>query len=274
MQNNVTAVTAAIVIVVLAIATSQSVETIDAGNVGVVKRFGAVQEGALPPGLHFKIPGVTTIESMETRIKKIEAQATASSQDLQIVTSEIVLNYKIDSDKADEIYQQLGVDYEARNVQPALQESIKAATAKYTAEELITKRAEVAQEMEDDLTERLRSKNLIPTDLSIIEFKFSEEFNRAIEEKQVAQQAALRAQNELDRIVIEAQQAQAEARGKADAELERAKAESEAQKMLRDTISAEVLQLRFLERWDGKLPVYNGASLPLPMMTVPPAQAN
>lgn len=274
MHNNAFAVFAVAVLITLAVVVTQAVQTVDAGNVGVVKRFGAVQEGALPPGLHFKIPGVTTIESMETRIKRVEAEATASSKDLQIVTSEIVLNYKIDGDKADRIYQELGVEYESRIVQPALQESIKATTAKYTAEELVTKRAEVAQEMEDDLIERLRAKNLIPTDLSIIEFKFSDEFNRAIEEKQVAQQAALRAQNELERIRIEAQQAQAEAQGKAEAELERARAESEAQKMLRDTISPEVLQLRFLERWDGKLPVYNGSELPLPMMAMPPARAN
>lgn len=264
-------VIAVVLVVLLAIVGSQSLETVDAGTVGVVKRFGAVQEGVLQPGLHFKMPGVTTIEEMETRIKRVEAEATASSKDLQIVTSEIVLNYKIDRDEADAIYEQLGVDYEARIVQPALQESIKATTAKYTAEELITKRAEVAQEMEDDLIERLAGKNIIPTDLSIIEFQFSAEFNDAIEQKQVAQQAALRAQNELDRVRIEAQQAQAEAEGKANAELERAKAEAEAQKMLRETISPELLQLRLIEKWDGKLPVYSGGELPMPLLPVPPA---
>lgn len=271
MQNNPNAVIALIALVVLGLIGSQSLVTVDAGHVGVVKRFGAVQEGVLPPGLHFKLPVITTVEPIETRIKRVEADATASSKDLQIVTSKIVLNYKVDRDEADELYEQLGVEYPTRIVEPALQESIKATTAKYTAEQLITARTEVAQQMLTDIKQRLDSKFLLPTDLSIIDFQFSPEFNRAIEEKQVAQQAALRAGNELDRIRIEAEQAQAEAAGLAEAELERARAESEAQKMLRDTISPEVLQLRFIERWDGKLPVYSGGDLPA--LLVPPKSA-
>ena len=271
MQNNPNVVLALIAVAVLGLLGSQSLVTVDAGHVGVVKRFGAVQEGVLPPGLHPKLPVITTVEPIETRIKRVEADATASSKDLQIVTSKIVLNYKVDRDQADELYEQLGVEYPTRIVEPALQESIKATTAKYTAEELITSRTEVAQQMLADIKSRLESKFLLPTDLSIIDFQFSDEFNRAIEEKQVAQQAALRASNELDRIKIEAEQAQAEASGLAEAELERARAESEAQKMLRDTISPAVLQLRFIERWDGKLPVYSGGDLPA--LLVPPKSA-
>lgn len=272
MQNNPFAAVILVALVLLAVVGSQSFVTVDAGNVGIVKRFGAVQEGVLQPGLHMKLPVVTEVVEVETRIKRVEADATASSKDLQVVTSKIVLNYKVDRDLADKLYEQLGVEYPTRIVEPALQESIKATTAKHTAEQLITARTEVAQQMLSDIKSRLESKFLMPTDLSIIDFQFSAEFNRAIEEKQVAQQAAQRANNELERITIEAKQAKAEAEGKAQAELERAKAESEAQKMLRDTISPEVLQLRFLERWDGKLPVYSGGDLPTMLMPAPAAQ--
>ncbi|QDT70436.1 FtsH protease regulator HflK [Planctomycetes bacterium MalM25] len=271
MQNNPNAVIALIALVVLGLLASQSFVTVDAGHVGVVKRFSAVQEGVLQPGLHPKLPIITQVVPVETRIKRVEADATASSKDLQIVTSKIVLNYMVDRDQADKLYEQLGVEYPIRIVEPALQESIKATTAQYTAEQLITDRKEVAKQMLADIEQRLESKFLMPTDLSIIDFQFSDDFNRAIEDKQVAQQAALRASNELDRIKIEAEQAQAEASGLAQAELERARAESEAQKMLRDTISPEVLQLRFIERWDGKLPVYSGGDLPA--LLVPPNSA-
>lgn len=271
MQPNQLAVVAVIVLVALAVAISQSVVIVEPGTVGVVTRFGAVQEQVLQPGLHFKTPVMTDVVPLDSRVQKVEEEATASSKDLQIVTSKIALNYRIDADKGSAIYSQLGMEYPTRIVQPALQESIKATSAKYTAEELITKRAEVAQEMEDDLVQRLSNKDILPTDLSIIDFNFSREFNEAIEQKQVAQQAALRASNELERIRIEAQQAQAEAEGKAQAELARAKAEAEAQQLLRETLTGEVLLLRAIERWDGTLPVYLGGEQAAPFLTMPQA---
>lgn len=269
MQNNSIAVVALVVLILASILASQAFVTVESGTVGVVTRFGAVQEGTLEPGLATVLPMVTRVVPVETRIKKIDADAEASSKDLQIVTSKVTLNYRVDRASADELYEQLGPEYEDRNVVPALQESIKATAAQYTAEELITKRSDVARQMKDDLSQRLADKYLEVTDLSIVEFNFSKEFNDAIEQKQVAQQAALRAQNELDRVRIEADQAVAEAKGKADAELERARGESESQKLLRDTVSAEILQLRFIEAWDGKLPVYSGGDLPALLVPTP-----
>jgi len=265
MQNQPTLIAAAVAVILLAVLSSQSLESVEAGNVGVVTRFGAVQEGILPPGLHFKMPFVTRIVPIETRILRVEDDATASSKDLQVVTYQVVLNYRVDRDRADKLYQEIGLEFGSRIVEPALQESIKATTAKYTAEELITMRSDAAAEMKENLVARLENKYLVPTDLSIVDFNFSPEFNDAIEQKQVAQQAAQRANNELDRIRIEAEQAEAEAEGKAQAELARARAEAEAQEMLRETISAELLQLRFIEKWDGKLPVYSGDDLPMLM---------
>ena len=273
MQTNSSAVLGIGALVLLALVVTQGIAIVDAGNVGVVTRFGSVQEQALQPGLHFKVPIMTKVIHLDTRVQKVEEEASASSKDLQIVTSKIALNYRVDPTQASTIYSQLGLQYPMTIVQPALQESIKATSAKYTAEELITKRAEVAQEMEDDLVARLENKNIQPTDLSIIDFQFSPEFNEAIESKQVAQQAALRAQNELERVRIEAQQAQAEAEGVANAELERARAEAEAQQMLRETINADLLQLRAIEKWDGVLPVYSGGDAPLPFLAVPRTQA-
>ncbi|TWT89889.1 SPFH domain / Band 7 family protein [Pseudobythopirellula maris] len=274
MQINPAAVIALVVLFIAALIATNGVAVVEPGTVGVVSHFGDVQDESLQPGLHFKVPVMTDVIPVNTRVKKVEEAATASSKDLQIVTSKIALNYRIDSGQAGKIFKELGLDYPITIVQPALQESIKATSAKYTAEELITKRAEVAQEMEEDLIARLSSKSIIPTDLSIIDFNFSKEFNDAIEQKQVAQQAALRASNELERIRIEAKQDQTKAEGIAQAELARARAEAEAQQMLRETISAELLQLRAIEKWDGVLPVYTGGGeSPMPFLSMPSAGA-
>lgn len=272
MQNNPLPAVILVVVALLAALASQSFVTVDTGYVGIAKRFGKAQGGVLKPGLHFKVPFITEVVPIEDRIKMVKADATASSKDLQVVTSKIVLNYMIDSESATKLYQQLGTDYEERIVQPALQEAIKATTAQYTAEQLITERADVAKVMLADIRSRLEAKFLIPTNLSIIDFQFSPDFNEAIELKQVAQQAALRAENDLKKIKIEAQQEKAKAEGVAEAAMARARAEAEAQTLLRDTISPEILQLRFIEAWDGKLPVYSGGDLPMPIMPAPVAR--
>ena len=274
MQNSAVAIGLALLFALI-ITISQGVKTVPPGTVGVVTHFGSVQEEVIQPGLHFKVPIMTRIVEVDTRVQKVEEEATASSKDLQIVTSKIALNYRINSAEASTIYSELGLQYPHTIVQPALQETIKATTAQFTAEELITKRSDVANLMQQDIENRLADEHILPTDLSIIDFNFSREFNEAIEQKQVAQQAALRAQNELDRIRIEAEQAKAKAEGLAEAELARARAEAEAQKMLRETISSELLMLRAVEKWNGTLPVYMGGgsdSMPELFLTRPVGQ--
>jgi regulator of protease activity HflC (stomatin/prohibitin superfamily) len=271
-QLSPVALFAGVVLVIAALFAGQSFVTVDSGTVGVVKRFGAVSDLVLQPGLHFKAPMITEIVPVETRVKKVQQEASASSKDLQVIKSIIALNYRIEPEKASKIYQDLGPEFEERIVEPALQEAIKATTAKYTAEELVTKRADVALVMEEDLKVRLAMRDIVPTDLNIIDFQFSPEFNDAIEQKQIAQQAAQRARNELERVKLEAEQEEAKAQGVALATLAKAKAEAEGQKLLRETVTPELLQLRALEKWNGILPVYTGGGAPLPFIGVPSPQ--
>ncbi len=270
MQNNFAA-GALILLVLLALALSQAVTIVQPGTVGVVTRFGSIQDMVLQPGLHPKVPVMTQIIPIDTRVKKVVDEATASSKDLQIVTSKVALNYRIDPAKASTIYSDLGPQFGDTIVAPAIQESIKAVTSQYTAEELITQRAAVKDAVQEDIRNRLDKFNLLTTEFSILDFNFSAEFNRAIEQKQVAQQAALRAENDLARIKMEAQQVEATALGAAQGELARARAEAEAQQMLRDTLTPEILQLRAIEKWNGILPVYTGGDAPLPFLAVPAA---
>ena len=233
---------------------------VDAGNVGVVTKWGEIQEEALQEGIHFRMPVQTQIINISTRVHRMEASATASSKDLQVVSTRIVLNYRLDATRMVEVFRNVGTRLivEHTIIDPALQESLKQATAQYTAEELITRRQQVKETLTDSIKETLAKSDVLVTELSITDFQFDAQYQQAVESKQVAEQRALTAKNDLARIKVEAEQAEAKARGVANAMLARAEAEAKAQELLRKTISAEIVYLRAVEKWDGKQPAVVG----------------
>jgi len=226
---------------------------IEAGTRGVLKNFGQIV-GVLGEGLHFRVPFISSVTVVDVKTQRYESNSTAASRDLQIVSTQIVLNYRLDPTTVDTLVREIGLEYERRIVDPAVQEALKAATAQFTAEELITRRPEVSSAIRNVLESRLSARGILVESVAITDFNFSEEFTRAIEAKQVAEQDALRAQNELRRAQIEAQQQVARAEAEAKARLEVARAEAEALRLQREVISPALLQLRFIERWDGVLP--------------------
>ena len=239
------------VIVILAILFN-CFETVGAGERGVVfSRFGGVLEGVLDEGLRFKIPFVEDIIRMDVTILKSQTQATASSKDLQMVSSTIALNHHVDPAAANSVYQETLGAYKNRIIDPAVQESVKAVTAQFTAEELITRRAEVSTQIKETLSERLREHNILVDEFNIIDFSFSKVFNDAIEAKQTAEQSALKASRDLERVKIEAEQA-----------ITSARAEAEGQRLQRETITPTLLQLRAIEKWDGHLPQVTSGGTP------------
>jgi len=227
--------------------------TIAAGERGIRLRFGAPTGEVINEGLYFKIPVIERVISMSVRVQKEETKAAAASRDLQTVNSEIALNFRVDPAKVISIYRELGINYTDNVITPAMQESLKATTAKYTAEELITKRGQVAQDVAEVLRERLQSRGIIVEQFSVVNFDFSKAFNDAIEAKVSAEQNALAAQNKLKQIEFEAQQQVTKARGEAEAITVKSNA-------LRS--NPEVLQLEAIQKWDGKLPQYNSGELP------------
>lgn len=233
---------------------------VDAGNLGVVTKWGEIQAEALPEGIHFRMPVETQIINISTRVQKLEASATASSKDLQVVSTKIALNYRLDASRMVEIFRNIGTRLIVENtiIDPALQESLKQATAQYTAEELITKRQEVKETLSRSITATLAKSDILVTELSITDFQFDDQYQQAVEAKQVAEQRALTAKNDLARIKVEAEQAEAKARGTANAMLARAEAEAKAQELLKRTISPEIVYLRAVEKWDGKQPTIVG----------------
>src|SRR5215216_1349078 len=259
-------------IIIISIIAVSSVRIVDAGNRGVLVQFGNVDtDASLDEGIHFVVPFRDNVIQMEVRTQKIVESATSASKDLQDVSTQVALNYHVNPDKAQVVYKRLGYDYSNRIIVPAIQESVKQVTARFNAEELITKRETVKNQIEEQITARLAAYNIIADAVSITDFQFSQLFKQAVEAKVAAQQRALQAQNELRRIQIEAQQNEAQAIGEQKANIARAEgikqsnvlqAEGEAQAI---TIIDQQLRnnptyLEWLKatKWDGKLPLVTG----------------
>jgi prohibitin 2 len=228
---------------------------VGAGERGVVLNFGAVQDEVLNEGLHFRMPIMQRVAIMDVKVQKAVTDATSASADLQDVTSSVALNYHVVPDKANVVYQTIGIEFKERIIDPAIQEVMKAVSARYTAEELITKRAAVSEAMRANLAERLLPNNIAVDAVSIVAFSFSKVFTEAIESKQTAEQLALKAKRDLDRIKIEAEQT-----------ITAAKAEAEALRLQKANISLDLIELRkieanlkAIEKWNGILPQVTGA---------------
>jgi len=251
----ISAIVIPIVILILIFATFY---IIPAGRAGVLLTFGKPSMEPVLNGIHMKIPLVQSIVRMDVRTQKYEADASAASSDLQIVSSKIATNYHLETASIPVLYRDIGIDYATKIIQPMEQEVVKSITAKFTAEQLITKREEVRQEIKNLLTEKLASRGIIVEEVSIVNFDFSPEFNKAIEMKVTAEQNALAAKNKLAQIEYEAQQAVTAARGQAD-----------SQALLAKSVNSVTLEYQALlnnkaaiDKWDGKLPLITGGSTP------------
>lgn len=240
----------AIIIAVFAlIVVFSCITVIPAGHKGVLMNMGAVSENVMNEGINFKAPFVQSVQIVDTRVKKLESSGNASaSKDLQSITSSIAVNYRVDSDSVAKLYQNLGMNYEDTVISPAISECMKAITSQYTAEELITKRTQVSSAMKEFLQEKLESKYITIDSFNVIDFEFSDAFNKAIEEKQIAEQNALKASYDLKRIETEAQQT-----------IKKAEGEAEAMKIKNQQITENIIQMEMIDKWDGKMPTYYGS---------------
>jgi len=248
-KNTLLLVVAFFVLIMLA----GSVGTVGAGERGVLLQFGAVKDNVFDEGLYFKIPFIQQVVKMDVKMQKDEVPASASSKDLQIVTSKIAINYHLSPNNVNKVWQDVGKDYNSRIIAPSIQEAVKAVTAKFTAEELIIRREDVKDQIKINLAERLIKNNIIVDEINITAFDFSKAFNEAIEAKVTAEQLKLKAERDLERIRIEADQRVVEAEGKAKA------IRTEAQAL---NSNPKVVELRWVEKWDGKVPTYWGNASP------------
>ncbi len=245
-----------VIVVLLLIVAISSVSIVPAGHTGVVVTLGKVNEGVLQEGLHFKIPFIQQVVQIDNRIVKLEVNTEAFSKDLQTVSTTLAINYRVDTSKSYSIYKNIGANYETVSVTPAVNEVLKAITAKYTAEESVTNRNLISDGLVKGLNDKLNEIGLYVTDVNIINFDFSEAFINAIEEKQVAQQKLLKAETEKQTAITNAE---------ADAETIRIKAEAEAaaNDVLNKSLTDQIIENNKIEKWDGKLPQVTGGADPI-----------
>lgn len=246
------------VVVLLAVLGVSMVTVVPAGHSGVVVTMGSVSETVLDEGLHLKAPFVQQVVMMNNKIQKTEVDSNSVSKDLQTVSSGVAINYHITKDASAEIYQNIGEQYADTVLQPAIQEAVKAVTAQYTAEELITKRSAVGDEIGETLSNKVSEYGILIDKFNIVNFDFSAEFNAAIEQKQVAEQNKLRAETEKEQKVIEAEAAAQQkiiaAEAEAESTLKKAEAEAAANEKLNASLNGNVLKYQQIQKWNGQYP--------------------
>lgn len=235
---------------------------VPAGHVGVLTTFGNPSDQTYEPGIHFRTPLAQHMSLMNVQIQKGDGEGDAASKDLQSVHTRISLNYHLDKAHALAEYKDIGPSVEViadRIVPSATHESVKAVTARFTAEELITRRTEVRDQISSLLREKMIRHGLVLDEFNLVNFSFSKSFSDAIESKVRAEQQKQQAERDLARISVEGQQ-----------KVVSAKAEAEALALQRQQITADLLSLRKIEnermaiaKWDGKLPTVSGSSTPL-----------
>jgi regulator of protease activity HflC (stomatin/prohibitin superfamily) len=231
--------------------------TVGPGQRGVLMTWGAVEPGVLDPGLHLKIPFAQSVARMDVQVQNSQDAETAASLDLQDVTTTVATNWHILPADAEWVYQHIGNESAlvVKIIKPAISNSVKAVTAHYNAEDLITHRDQVRGQIEAQITDELKPYRLVVDSVNITDFHFSTQFTQAIEQKQVAQQRAQQAQYELQK-----------ARVLADQKVVEAHAQAEAQKLLQETLTPEIIQQQAVARWDGHLPEVIGNNAVLPML--------
>ncbi len=253
---------AIIALIVIGVVTASSVQIVDAGHRGVLLHWNAVDVNAAPldEGLHFVVPFADSVVNMEVRTLKFVKSTSSASKDLQTVTTAVTVNYHPSPNSVNFLFKEVGLDYENRIIQPAVEEVVKQVTANYNAEELITKRPLVKTDIEVEITERLNDYNIITEVISITDFQFSPLFARAIEDKVEAEQHALQAENDLRRIEVEARQHEATAEGLAAANIAEARGEASAIAVINQALSENPNYLQWLkiQKWDGILPLVVG----------------
>ena len=239
------------------VAALSCVQTVPTGHTGVVTTFGRVENTTLDSGVHFVLPWQNVVK-MDNRVQKNTVDMPCFSSDIQEVNLTYTINYQIKKSDAQNIYRTIGVDYYQTVIQPCITESVKVVTARYTAEQLVGKRDELASAIETDLTDKLLHYNIEVVSTSIENMDFTDAFTDAVEAKQVAQQNKLRAETEAEQKVVEAKAAAEVRKVNADAAayelLAKAEAEAEANRKISESLTQELINYTYAQAWNGKLP--------------------
>ena len=253
-----------LVVILLVVFVSASYVVIPAGHTGVALTFGKVEDTVLQEGLHFKVPFVQKIVVVDNRIVKLDVNTEAFSKDLQTITTVVAVNYHVGKENSQTVYKNVGLNFEEVLITPAVNEVLKAVTAKYTAVELVSSRAEVSMLLDDGLNEKLNSYGIFINELNIINWDFSTEYINAVEAKQVAEQNLIKTRTEQEQALViantEAQKRVIAAEAEANEIKVLAEANAESNRIITESISELLIKYQTMAKWDGKLPTVMAGS--------------
>ena len=253
-----------LVVILLVVFVSASYVVIPAGHTGVALTFGKVEDTVLQEGLHFKVPFVQKIAVMDNRIVKLDVNTEAFSKDLQTITTVVAVNYHVGKENSQTVYKNVGLNFEEVLITPAVNEVLKAVTAKYTAVELVSSRAEVSMLLDDGLNEKLNAYGIFINELNIINWDFSPEYINAVEAKQVAEQNLIKTRTEQEQALViantEAQKRVIAAEAEANEIKVLAQANAESNRIITESISELLIKYQTVSKWDGKLPTVMSGS--------------
>ena len=267
---------AAVIMVLLVVLLANSFTRVPVGSTGIMVSLGRVQDGStLSEGLHFHLPFIQEIVSLDNRVQKLELNTEAFSKDIQTVSAKLAVNYRLRPESSFSVYKSYGTAFEQNVIVPATHEALKSVCAQYTAEELISKRAESSDKMRDELDAKLTGMGITVTDFNIIDFDFSIDFINAVEAKQVAEQVKKKAATENETAIAQAEREKQVAIKAAEAAAEKERIEAEAQanavklaaeaeafrlQSINENLTDLTIQNTLAERWDGRLPTVSGGA--------------
>ena len=236
----------AIVLIILAFVVGcGSFFSVGAGVVGVTFNSITGDTAAYSQGMYFKIPIVTSVIKFDVKTQREDIQADSASKDLQKVKVHVAINYHLDYKKVNELYVKVGRDFNEKVIHPAVNESVKASVAQFPVEEIIVKREDVKILIEKSLKDRLAIYNIILESVNLVNISFDEEFNKVVEQKQIEEQK-----------IKTAEYIKKQAEQKKQATILEAEGEARKQELLRATISKDTVMMKWIDKWDGKLPTY------------------
>jgi regulator of protease activity HflC (stomatin/prohibitin superfamily) len=231
----------------LAVVGFSSFTVISAGHTGVQVTLGEVNPMPLTEGVHFVNP-ISSVKDVDVRLQKAQLNgANAGTKDLQVVHTDIVVNFRLDPAKVPHIYKEYGLNVDEKVLGPGVNEAFKSVTGHYTSEELVTKRDIVSSEILQHLVEKMAPFNITVSNVSLVNFGFSEAYQKAIEAKVIATQQTAKAQQDLERIKVEAASRIAQADGEAKAIAIQAAA-------IQSNGGENYVKLQWIEKWNGALP--------------------
>jgi regulator of protease activity HflC (stomatin/prohibitin superfamily) len=259
---------------------------VEAGTVGVMTVFGAPSHETLEPGLHLRTPFISEIYPVDITPNTATTTESAATHDQQNVSTSIAVTFQINPADAVYIYQNYRdiPGLQTTIIAPIVSNDVKAIVSNYDAQDLITKREQLGAEIKDKIATDLKVYDVIVDGVNITNFDFSDAYEQAIENKQIAQQNALEEQYKLQQVQVSAQQqvvqadAQADAavaiaQGQAKATILQAQADAQAYALKQKALTPELIELALISKWNGVMPTYATSALPTAIFPATPTPA-